>query len=117
MVGAARDRFGDPLGDIGRHAGRQDLRVVSRKPFYDLDGLLAGLSLAEDHLRETGADAAVQVELCVPAIIVGEGAEAVERLIHRQFAGFHLFEEFLDPSGIHYPFFSLSRTAFMLPIR
>ena len=117
MVGAARDRFGDSLGDVRRHAGRKDLRVVPGEPFDDLHGLLAGLPLAENHLREAGADAAVQIELRVPEIIVGQGAQAVERLIDRHLAGFYLFEEDFESFVVHLCLMCLLRTAFMLPIR
>ena len=75
--------------------------MVPGEPFDDLDGLLAGLSLAEDHLREAGADAAVQIELRAPDIIVGKGAQVVERLIDRQVAGFHLFEKSFERFAVH----------------
>ncbi len=101
MVRASLDCRGDPLGDIRRHAGRKDLLVVPDEPLDDLNALLAGLSLAENHLRKARADRAVKIKLRATDIIIGKGAKTLDRLRDRHIAGFHLFEEFFEPGGIH----------------
>jgi hypothetical protein len=75
--------------------------VVFGESLHDFYGLFTGLPLAENDLRKTGANAAVQIELCTSDIIVGQCAQAVERLINRHFAGFYRIEDFFEPVGIH----------------
>ncbi len=92
---------GDGLPCCFADAGGEDVRAGGGGAGEDLGDLLGRFAFGVDDLRDAEAQAAMMIDAGEACVLVGHGAEALERGLRRERAGAHGFEQCEDIVPIH----------------
>jgi hypothetical protein len=101
MVLERRTAPGEGLGGGGVEARDQHVLTAGGETRGDGGDLVGALADAEDDLRLSGAELAVQIRLGERQVCEGQVAERLERGIDRELAALHAGEQLLQSAPVH----------------
>jgi len=101
-MGGGQPRL-DERGHLRRDARAEHAVMGLPEPIKDGGCVLVGLALAEHDLRQPLAQRAVEVQLRIAQVLIGQRLQAIERSVDGQLARLHRVQQVTQLVRVHAP--------------